>query len=265
MPKKARSQPRYFPVVVVSVLLLLSAIFTWQQRYAILRFMPWTDYGDITFTRYPGFGIWMPDRFDIHGIDVSRYQKRVNWSLVGRMKDRGIQLKFVFMKATEGTSLVDLQFFRNWKRAKKNGLVRGAYHYFSETSDGHSQALHFIRQVKLESGDLPPVLDVETFTGADLNAFLDQLEVWLKVVENHYGVKPILYSNAVFYNRYLHDRFSDYPLWVAHYKNRQQPMVSRAWTFWQHNDEGQVNGIDAKVDFNTFNGNDSDFVQMLVP
>lgn len=218
-----------------------------------------------TFSSYPGFGIWIPDRYEVHGIDVSKYQKRINWKLVRQMKDRGLQLRFAFLKATEGTDKVDPQFTRNWKKAREAGMVVGAYHFFRQSSGGHEQALFFMRQVKLEPGDLPPVLDVESFQGADVDLFLDEVDVWLKVVQEKYKRKPIIYTNAGFYNRYLADRFDDYPLWVAHYQNKNSPRVDRPWQFWQHNEGGRVNGIGAMVDFNVFNGTSEEFEALLIP
>lgn len=265
MAKKADRAFFRFSVIILFCIGVLLAAFIWQQLNKAWSSRQYEDDPDNTFTLYSNFGIWLPNQYRIHGIDVSRYQKRVNWSLVSKMKDRDVQLQFVFIKATEGDDLLDDQFFRNWKRAKEHKMVRGAYHFFNEASDGHEQALHFIKQVNLEPGDLAPVLDVETYTGNNIEAFLNEVEVWLKLVGAHYGIKPILYSNAAFYNQYLHDRFSDYPLWVAHYQNRDRPRVDRKWQFWQHSETGRVNGISSKVDFNVFNGDSADFESLRIP
>ena len=48
---------------------------------------------------------------------------------------------------------------------------------------------------------------------------------WLEIVENHYGVKPIIYTNVDFYNRNLGSEFDNYPLWVAHYYQTEQPRI----------------------------------------
>lgn len=255
----------WFSVVMLSLiggLLIYFLADQWRMSQRQSRFF---DDSENTFSSYPGFGIWIPDDFEVHGIDVSKYQKRINWKLVRQMNDRGLQLRFAFMKATEGTDIIDPQFDRNWKKAREAGMVVGAYHFFRQSSTGHEQALFFMRQVQLKAGDLPPVLDVETFQGADASAFLDEVAVWLKVVENAYHQKPIIYTNAGFYNRYLAGRFDDYPLWVAHYQNRNSPRVSRPWQFWQHNEGGRANGISTMVDFNVFNGTLEQFNALLIP
>jgi lysozyme len=83
-------------------------------------------------------------------------------------------------------------------------------------------------------------------------------------VENHYKVKPIIYTNVDFYNRNIGSEFDDYPLWVAHYYQPDEPRIKRGWVFWQHSDEGRVNGILSKVDFNVFNGDSVEFRNLLV-
>jgi lysozyme len=254
-----------FSLLLLAGIALLLGWFVRQQLRVVNRSLHMGDDRESTFSRYPGFAIWLPNQYAIHGIDVSRYQKRINWRLVRQMKDRDLQLRFAFIKATEGMDMVDPEFDRNWRKARETGMVVGAYHFFREQSGGHEQALHFLRQVKLRGGDLPPVLDVETYTGNNLEAFLQEVEVWLRVIENHYKTKPILYTNAAFYNRYLADRFDRYPLWVAHYQNRHQPRVARSWQFWQHNEAGRVNGIRSFVDFNVFNGSEDDFQALLLP
>ncbi|CAN5799840.1 glycoside hydrolase family 25 protein [soil metagenome] len=217
-----------------------------------------------SFTMYPGFGIAMPDGYEIHGIDVSRYQKRVNWPVVKVMAEKHIRLGFAFIKATEGVTFTDAQFKRNWRKIRETGITRGAYHYLTARGSGKLQAQHFINTVTILHGDLPPVLDVESLDGASVTELQQFVQDWLQTVEAYYKVKPIIYSNAAFYNRYLDGKFSDYPLWVAHYLEQHQPRVSRHWNFWQHNESGRVNGIDAFVDFNVFNGDSTDFRALLV-
>lgn len=67
-----------------------------------------TDY--IHFYGYrpvKSFAIHIPASYTIHGIDVSRWQERIDWQRVAKMRDNGIRLQFAFIKATEGEKLVD--------------------------------------------------------------------------------------------------------------------------------------------------------------
>lgn len=221
-------------------------------------------YSKSKFTRYPEFGIVIPESYSIHGIDISKYQSIIAWEEVKAMKVRNIQLGFAFIKATEGIGNTDPQFKRNWKKTKENNIIRGAYHFFIGSKDGRMQAENFIDKVELEPGDMPPVLDAEQLNGVPTVQMKKEMKKWLDIVENHYGVKPIIYTNVDFYNRNLGTEFDRYPLWVAHYYQTEQPRIKRGWVFWQHSDEGRVNGIVSKVDFNVFGGDSLEFKNILI-
>ncbi len=217
------------------------------------------------FVRYPAFGISIPEDYLIHGIDVSRYQSIISWDAVKQMKVKNVQLGFVFIKATEGIANTDPQFKRNWKKSKQAGMIRGAYHFFLATKDGREQAENFIGSVDLEEGDLPPVVDIEQTYGVSIPVLKKELKEWLDVIEHYYRVKPIIYTNVDFYSRHLGKEFNNYPLWAAHYFQYDTPRINRQWDFWQHSEEGRVNGILSKVDFNVFNGDSLQFRNILIP
>ena len=216
------------------------------------------------FVRYPAFGIDMPVSYEIHGVDVSRHQGSIDWDDVKAMRVKDIQMGFSFIKATEGIGRVDDQFRRNWLNAKESGMPRGAYHFFISSKSGKAQAANFIETVELNKGDLPPVLDVETVNGASKSDLQQRVKDCLLMMEAHYKIKPIIYTNVDFYDSFLAGTFDDYPLWVAHYLVQDKPRIKRKWIFWQHNERGHVNGIDAFVDFNVFNGDSSDFKRILL-
>lgn len=224
----------------------------------------WWQFNRSRFVRYPEFGIAIPENYLIHGIDVSKYQDMIAWEEVGTMRVKNIKLGFAFIKATEGIGNTDPQFKRNWRKAKEAGIIRGAYHFFIASKDGKMQAENFINAVGLENGDLPPVLDVEQTNGSANTDLQREIRRWLETVEGYYHVKPIIYTNVDFYNQRLGHDFDKYPLWIAHYYQQQQPRIDRDWSFWQHSDEGRVNGILSKVDFNVFSGDSLDFKNILV-
>jgi lysozyme len=216
------------------------------------------------FVRYPAFGIDLPVNYNIHGIDISKHQSYVYWPAVKSMKVKDVKIGFCFIKATEGLGNVDKHFRRNWVRAEEAGLPRGAYHFFLATKSGKAQAENFIKTVKLSKGDLPPVLDVEQLYGMRPDKMRREVKVWLKTVEDYYGVRPIIYTYVTFYSSFLGNEFDDYPLWVAHYMERDKPRINRPWIFWQHSERGRVNGITSRVDFNVFNGDSSEFKDLLL-
>lgn len=217
------------------------------------------------FTRYPGFGISIPTDFNIYGIDVSHHQGHIAWDAVSQMREGRIRLGFAFIKATEGIRLKDSRFDKNWRNARQNGISRGAYHYFLADKSARQQAAHFIQQVKLQRGDLPPVLDVEETRGMPAATIRKRVREWLNIVHKHYGVKPIIYASPSFYNRVLGNEFNDHELWVAHYVRRNQPRIGRNWSLWQFSESGRVNGIRSRVDFNVFRGDSTEFRKLLIP
>lgn len=256
-PMSSRRKKKLVRFTVVMIALLILAVAGWM-------FIQWFTYRKAQFRRYPEFGIAIPEAYDIHGIDVSRYQQTIAWEEVSAMKVKDISIRFAFIKATEGIGNTDPQFRRNWRRSRANGIARGAYHFFIGSKDGRLQAEHFIDKVDLQPGDLPPVLDVEQLNGTTSTQLKKEVREWLDVVENYYKVRPILYTNIDFYKRNLGSEFDTYPLWVAHYYENKQPRIQRGWWFWQHNDQGNVNGILAKVDFNVFMGDSLEFNNMLI-
>lgn len=189
--------------------------------------------------------------FEVHGIDVSHYQAQINWDTISQQN-----VSFAFVKATEGATHVDTLFCRNWSEMDRVGLKRGAYHFFRPQTSPVAQAQNFIEQVKMNDGDLPPVLDVEVRDDVSKRRLIDAVRTWLIIVETRYDVKPILYTNIKFYNRYLAGHFNEYPVWVARYNNKEPRLAGgREWDFWQYGNKGLIEGIDGFVDFNVFKGN----------
>ena len=187
------------------------------------------------------------------GLDVSEYQGKIQWSYVDTLENK-YPLDYVFIRATVGKDRKDLQFKRNWLGAKKNKMIRGAYHYYRPNENSIEQAELFIKTVALQKGDLPPILDIEKLPK---NQSLDSLKVglkrWLKTVELHYKVKPIIYTGEKYYDDFLKDEFSDYLFWIANY-NFYREKIDSDWLFWQFTEKASVPGIKGSVDVNIYNG-----------
>ncbi|MCB0525338.1 MAG: glycoside hydrolase family 25 protein [Lewinellaceae bacterium] len=220
------------------------------------------------YKEYKHFGIRIPGGYKVHGIDVSKWQSRVDWARVKAMKVGKVRISFAFIKATEGSWMEDPQFDRNWINAKKNGIIRGAYHYFLPNISAKDQALKFTKTVKLRSGDLPPVVDVEEENGMTAAQIRMYTKEFLNLLQKHYKVKPILYTNKDFYKRFFakNEAFKDYLFWIAHYHVADLEMPDDGnWHFWQHSDRGNVNGINEPVDFNVFNGDSIKLSKLCIP
>mgnify|MGYP002624847584 CR=1 FL=1 len=207
-----------------------------------------------------------PSGYTVHGIDISHHQGYVNWELLrNQAAIDGIPLSFVFIKATEGTDMVDSRFSQNFAGARRYGITRGAYHFYRATLPAKQQAEHFISNVSLSPGDLPPVLDVE-MKPDDISQenFRQGILEWLLRVEQHYRVKPILYTYHAFRQQYLNDSvFNLFPYWIAHYYVDSVRYQGK-WHFWQYSDKGQLPGIKEKVDLDIFNGSFDDLQQLVI-
>ena len=153
------------------------------------------------------------------------------------------------MKATEGESFKDWRFKGRWKKAKKAGITRGAYHFFRPGKSAVNQAQNYIRRVgELDTDDLPPVLDIERLDDYSKETLNNRALEWLQIVEKHYGRKPIIYANPHYINNIIDPRITqNYPIWVANYKV-SRPSVER-WQFWQFTDRALVRGVGC-VDLN---------------
>lgn len=212
--------------------------------FGLLRWRGWLLFPDETG----------PNRWEIWGVDVSSYQGEVDWTV---LRDQGVD--FAFIKATEGSGMVDRCFAENWEKAQDAGVQAGAYHFFSYDSPGETQADNFITQVPVTPGALPPAVDIEFYGDKaqhpprreDVKKLLDPL---LDRLEAHYGQKPILYATYRTYQLYLQGDYANYPLWIT------RPLLApmdKDWTFWQYSHSARLSGYEGKedrIDLNVFRG-----------
>ncbi len=201
------------------------------------------------------------------GIDVSNHNgNSIDWLSV-----KNSDVSFAFAKATEGITFADHCFEKNWKQMKAAGLLRGAYHFFRPLRDAKEQAQNFLKVVgELEAKDLPPVLDLEHYPEyveeewkqISLKERIERVQQWLDIVEGTTGRKSLIYTSYGFWKYYMDNTqaFTKYPLWVANYTTKAQPLVpannwgGNGWLFWQYTETGSVAGIKGYVDRNRFSG-----------
>lgn len=195
----------------------------------------------------------------VFGFDMSHYQGYINWEKATKVRNK-VSLKFVFIRATAGVNKKDEMFNHNWKKAKENNLIRGAYHYYRPDEDPVWQAKQFIKNVTLSKGDFPPVLDIEKEAKTiPMKKLKQNLKKWLDIVEAHYGVKPIIYTGDDYHNRFLRQDFEAYKFWVANY-NPSVSYLEDDWLIWQFTDTVIIDGIKGPADLNVWHG---DYDNML--
>ena len=192
----------------------------------------------------------------LKGIDVSHHQGIILWDSVLTEN-----ISFAIVKATEGYTFKDTLFAKNWEELKRVGIKRGAYHFFRGNSDPKKQAQNFIETVKLDSGDIVPILDIEKLDRQSVPNLVKKAKIWLTEIENEYKVKPMIYAGQFFYNKYLAFSLKGYPLWIAEF-TRGKPVLrdKQKYYIWQHSELGIIKGIKGRTDINRFYGD----IQSLV-
>jgi lysozyme len=207
------------------------------------------------------YAVPIPPGYSVHGLDISHYSCDIDWNGVKTMNENGINVDFVFMRATKGVNMVDYQLEQNWEGAKSANILRGVYHFYRFDLDPAQQAEFFLKSVTIEKGDLPPVLDIENDKNTDdaklsKDVIRQGIAIWLIIVEKRTGIKPLIYCNLDYYKRYIKDKFPDYKIWIANYDNNKNVKLpdGRPWHFWQTSESARSRGISEKIDFNVFNG-----------
>lgn len=207
-----------------------------------------------------------PDRYPVHGIDLSRFQPPVDWPTA-----RASGVNFAFIKATEGGDLLDPMFETHWRGAGAAGVKRGAYHFFYHCRPAAEQARWFIRHVPRTPGALPPVLDLEwtptspTCTirrnGATIR---DEARVFLDILEQHYGQRPLIYTTVDFFEDTELWRLQGIEFWLRSVADHPHGVYDgTAWSFWQYTSTGLIPGVQGKVDINVFAGSKAAWADWL--
>jgi GH25 family lysozyme M1 (1,4-beta-N-acetylmuramidase) len=205
------------------------------------------------------------------GIDVSRFQKTIVWPSVA-----GAGVRFAFVQASRGSGLdctvkpeecgADPYFAINRTSAESVGIRVGAYHRAFATgatleaarADAIAESDVFLTAVgSLQSGELIPVLDVETpFTGMSSTTLNAWIRVWVKRVTRQLGRKPMIYTNATSWSatgNTMEFARARYPLWVAQWGVGKPSVPAGNWaghgySVWQYTSSGSVSGIAGRVD-----------------
>lgn len=193
-------------------------------------------------------------RYPVRGVDVSHYQGEIDWQVLA-----GQEIRFAYIKATEGSFHTDEKFAVNYAAAGETPLRVGAYHFFSFDSPGITQAEHFIGTVEARQGMLPPVVDVEFYGNKKADPpepeqVERELGNYLELVERVYGKRPVIYAAMDTWELYIRGRFDGYPLWIRDIW--REPVPDR-WTFWQYTNRGRMEGFSGEekfVDLNVFYG-----------
>ncbi|HNN12517.1 MAG TPA: GH25 family lysozyme [Anaerolineales bacterium] len=215
----------------------------------------------------------------VQGVDVSVWEPKVDWQV---LRTQGF--KFALIRATSGVGYVDPKFKTHWEGARKEGLLRGAYHYLIAGQDPKQQADLFISTISSDRGELPPIIDLEDKynENASNSKIIDTCKAVLDRVEMAFGLKPMIYSRTQYLNVHVSRNgkapswAADYPLWLAQYPyvfdpkmhpNKNMPTQAvgwQDWKIWQYSESTLVNGVTnengqpTECDLNWFRGTEQE-------
>ena len=182
----------------------------------------------------------------LFGIDISHYQSKIKWS---ELITKENNVSFVIVRATMGDRN-DIHFKENFDSAKICHYI-GAYHYFDYRQNSIIQAQNYINTVNLIPGNFRPILDIENKGQKQSKDSLRAgVKNWLLLVEDHYGVKPIIYSGLKFYNDNLMGYFDEYPVWLAAYNPDRLIDSTFSPHMHQYTNKIKIQGIGCNVDGN---------------
>ncbi len=271
MPRKKKTQQSIFNTLkkvklstyVIGFTILCVVYFTYRYRHGINYYFSIIEKSlkgekitDDKVTKYDIRNIEVMDKYYLKtfGVDVSHYQGKIDWTKMHTIYNL-YPINFAFIRSSMGTSSIDETFEENWEGAKENNILRGAYHFYRPDENSTLQAQNFIAKVKLKNGDLPPVLDIETLPKTQsMDRLVEGIKNWCKIVEEHYDVKPIIYTSDKYFEDYLQNHFEGYIIWIANYNFWVQEMKGH-WDFWQFTEKATIDGVKRyKVDVNIYNG-----------
>ena len=204
----------------------------------------------------------MPEGATLQGIDVSGYQKNIDWQ---KVKDAGIDfaiLKIGNINAHEPDGwYTDSRFQRNLSECERLGIPYGvyAYSYAKNADDAVKGANHIIALLKGHKPTLPVYLDLEdnsikdTDHAAIATAFCNTISAA--------GYTPGIYASASWFKNILTDPcFSNngWSIWTAQYWYGQRydaslglgPEYPAKFDCWQYSILSTVPGIDGHCDIN---------------
>ena len=221
--------------------------------------------GSISRTHLDDAGLTHQARYEncmiVHGIDVSEYQQEIKWKKV-----KSSEADFVFVRAgyrsgESGELNEDASFRKNIKRAKKAGMMVGAY-FFSQAlneDEAVEEAEYLLRLVRRYDLDMPLVIDYELLDGGRVqqaveagempaaSMYHDVVNAFCRRVETA-GYESAVYANYDMLTNYMDSTLLDDEdvIWAAQYGGACD--VEGEYRYWQCAEDASVAGIEGNVD-----------------
>lgn len=186
------------------------------------------------------------------GIDVSSYDGKIDWTLVGNS-----QVNFAILRSITRSGKPDVRFEENYKGARDNKLATGIYMYsYAMTPEqAEQEALLAINLLAGRELELPIFVDMEWDGQRELSRaqVTDIALAFLGTVAKNTTYQAGVYCNLDWYENVLEPDRIPFPFWVARYVNTGTPESDvkpkiNNLVAWQYTSEGRIPGIDGPVD-----------------
>ncbi len=211
--------------------------------------------------------------FDIyHGDDIKTKEE---WQEAAKV------YKFVYLKASEGSTIQDKRFNEFAEKATSVNILKGGYHFYRLLNlDVDAQVTNFLHvlQSTKQPLEMPPLVEIEPLPKefneplksqliAARETIVQNIRQFLNELEQRTNSRPVIYTTHLVWNDFLGNPkgFDNYPLFVADYSELKEPRIPISWknyTFWQYSEKGKVAGQEG-YDMNVFNGNAVDFQRFI--
>ena len=192
------------------------------------------------------------------GIDVSRYQKNIDWNKVA---EAGVEYAFIRVGVrgwgAEGRIKLDETFEQNIQGATAAGIKVGVYFFSQAVNEAEAieEAEVVLDAISGYNITYPIVYDVEKTSEPTgrmnqisveertrvARAFIDKIK--------EAGYTPMIYSNMEMWSVLIDmASFEDVEKWFAYYGTKLY--FPYEYAVWQYSDKGSIDGISGDVDLN---------------
>lgn len=194
------------------------------------------------------------------GIDVSLYQKQIDWEQVAASGISFAIIRCGFRGAATGKLVEDACFRRNIEGAKAAGIKVGVY-FFTQAineNEAREEADMVLALCKDYTLDLPIYIDSEDAISGRANS-LDKstrtrvIKTFCERLTNAGKVAGVYASKTWFYDKLNTSELEQYSIWVAQYNN-ECDYTGKA-DLWQYSSTEHINGIEGYVDGDVSFGN----------
>lgn len=195
---------------------------------------------------------------EIKGIDVSRWNGKIDWKTVANYG-----MGFAILRITEKGNIVDSTFESNYKDCIENKIPVGVYKYSYATTIAQieDEANVVIKTLNKRKLDYPVFLDIEDKCQENLSdsLMMKMIEAFRAIIIKA-GYKFGIYCGYSWYQYQLPEGAKKYDCWVARYPNndtgelqeRLRVPASSSVIGWQYSSKATIPGIPTKTDRSVF-------------